>query len=316
MATTLEDTATRPGFIQATEVWIPGPAGETLIRTDGVYGPYADFDSVSADHGFGPGEGLPGRAWKEGRPVVLTDLQDPIFLRAESAKQAGLAAAIAVPVYSGRTLKGVLVLLCGKDDTSAGAIEIWSSDDKPGSRLTLDGGFYGAADAFREVSERTEFEPGKGLPGGVWAARAPMLMRDLGRNHSFLRAASATEAGLTTGLGLPVPTPAGAYVLTLLSSRATPIARRFELWDVVPAKGGRQAVGTLVDGLCEAEGPLWNTERKLLPWQGAVGRAMATGAPVAEANPAATPGAPRYAGMVALPIHTHGEVTRVVAWFF
>ncbi|WP_299133575.1 hypothetical protein [uncultured Amaricoccus sp.] len=31
---------------------------------------------------------------------------------------------------------------------------------------------------------------------------------------------------------------------------------------------------------------------------------------------ASVPDVPRHAGMVAPPIHGHGEVTRVVAWFF
>lgn len=310
------DADSGPAFIQATEVWVPDPAGEKLIRVDGVYGPLKAFDSASADEGFARGKGLPGRAWAEGRPIILRDLQDDSqFRRAEAAAAAGLTAAAAVPVFSRNVLKGVLVMLCAEDATRVGAIEVWRSDDAPDGRMRLDQGFYGAAKAFQSVSESVEFQRGQGLPGGVWAARAPMLIRDLGRGYGFLRAESAGEAGLTTGLGIPVPTPsAGSYVLTLLSSRATPIARRFELWDVVSGKGGAKAVATLTDGLCDTEGPLWATERKATPWQGAVGRALATGAPVAEAGPVIS--GRRYAGMAALPIHAHGEVTRVVAWFF
>jgi hypothetical protein len=316
-APVLDAVATPPVFILATEVWVPDPAGEVLLRAEGVYGTLRDFGQASAQHGFVRGEGLPGRAWKEGRPLLLDSLSDPAFFRAEAADRAGLAAAIAIPVFSGATLKGVLVLFCGRDEDHVGAIEIWHGEETPGARMTLDAGFYGAATEFRDVSLSTDFQRGQGLPGGVWGAGAPILMRDLGSSAGFLRSASARAVGLTTGLGIPIATPAeGAYVVTLLSGSATPIARRFELWDVLPAKGGRQATATLADGLCDTEGPLWGTERKLLPWQGAVGRAMATGAPVAEAAPAAGPGAPRHAGMVALPIHTHGEVTRVVAWFF
>ena len=313
-----EGPARGASFIQATEVWVPDPSGEKLIRGDGVYGPLKAFDSASADHGFARGKGLPGRAWAEARPIILRDVRgDPQFRRAEAAKAAGLTAAAAVPVFSRDTLKGVLVMLCAEDAARVGAIEVWRGDDAPGGRMRLDQGFYGGAKAFQDMSEGVEFQRGQGLPGGVWAARAPMLIRDLGRGHGFLRAEGAGVAGLTTGLGVPVPTPAGgSYVLTLLSSRATPIARRFELWDVVSGKGGPKAVAMLTDGLCETEGPLWATEREVLPWQGAVGRALATGAPVAEAGPAAAGGAPRYAGMAALPIHAHGEVTRVVAWFF
>lgn len=304
--TTLVET---PAFILATEVWVPGPSGDVLLRSDGIYGPLKPFEATAADHGFARGEGLPGRAWREQRPILLTDLTGPDFLRATPAVAAGLAAAVAIPVFSGVTLKGVLVLFCGRDETHVGALEIWRGEDE---RMTLDAGFYGAAPAFRAVSEGTAFAPGQGLPGGVWAAKAPILMRDLGSSAGFVRSAAARAAGLATGLGLPVATPSGVpFVLTLLSGRATPIARRFELWDVVPARAGRPATATLKDGLCDIEGPLWDTERTLGPWQGPVGRAIATGAPVAEPTPAGG-----YAGMVALPQHVHGEVARIAAWYF
>ena len=122
--------------------------------------------------------------------------------------------------------------------------------------------------------------------------------------------------GLDTGLGLPIPTPSGAaHVLTLLSAPATPVARRFEIWRVASGRSGRAASAALIDGFCDTEGAIFDSDRQVQPWQGAVGQAMATGAPVVEAAPAALPGAPRFAGVVALPQHVHGEVARVVAWF-
>lgn len=300
-----------PAFILATEVWIPGPSGDVLLRSDGIYGPLKPFEAVAEDYGFAPGEGLPGRAWKEGRPILLTDLADPAFARAAPAADAGLAAAAAIPVFSGPTLKGVLVLFCGKDAAHVGALELWRGAE---GTMSLDAGFYGAATDFAAVSRTTTFQPGQGLPGGVWGAGAPILMRDLGHGAGFVRAAAARAAGLATGLGYPVATPSGTpWVLALLSGKATPIARRFELWDATPARSGRPASATLADGLCDTDGPLWNSERKLAAWQGPIGRALATGAPVAEPTPA---GPARYAGMVALPQHVHGEVARIAAWYF
>jgi hypothetical protein len=322
MAAIVELRDAAPAFIRATEVWIPGPSGDVLLRSDGLYGPLKPFGAAADEHGFALGEGLPGRAWKEGRPILVTNLDDPAFVRAGPAGEAGLAAAAAIPVFSGPVLKGVLVLFCGRDAAHVGALEIWKG---AGDRMSLDAGFYGAADAFREVSEATSFQRGQGLPGGVWGAGAPMLMRDLGHSAGFVRATAARAAGLATGLGLPVATPSGTpYVLALLSGRATPIARRFELWNVAPGRAGRGPFATLADGLCDVEGPLWSPETSSLPgeapagrtalaWQGPVGRALATGAPVAEQNPA---GPVRYAGMVALPQHVHGEVARIAAWYF
>ncbi len=309
----LDTVETAQSFIQATEIWVPDAAGTRLVRSDGLYGLHGAFGSDSSGHSFAMGQGLPGRVWAEGRPIILNDVQDGTFVRADSAERAGLTAAAAVPVYAGNLIKGVLVMLCGDPDFGVGAIEVWHSNNAPGSVMELDGGFYGSAKQFCEVSERTAFKRGQGLPGGVWASKTPMLMRDLGRGYGFVRAESAGAAGLTTGLGIPVPAPGGSsYVLTLLSACATPIARRYELWDVVPGRGGQKAIGALVDGLCDIDGPLWGTERRIQPWQGPVGRAMATGVPVAEVPS----GTHRYEGMVALPVHAHGEVTHVVAWFF
>ncbi len=59
------------------------------------------------------GEGLPGRAWAEGRPVDLSDvsgLDDP---RQEALAGAGLAAAVAIPIRA--------------DDLVVGVIELWRS---------------------------------------------------------------------------------------------------------------------------------------------------------------------------------------------
>ncbi|WP_233712919.1 GAF domain-containing protein [Amaricoccus solimangrovi] len=311
------DARVTGAFLQAAEVWIPDPAGEYLVRAEGAYGPHESFGGVSGEHGFARGEGLPGRAWAEARPFVLTDLSDPRFFRAEAARSAGLGAAAALPVFSDGALKGVLVLFCGADPGHAGALELWHAGDAPDAVMRLEGGYYGADDTFREVSERTTFARGKGLPGGVWGARAPMLMRDLSAARGFLRAESAAKAGLTTGLGIPVFTPGkDAWAVTLLSAARSPVARRFEIWDVTAGRGGQKAVATLVDGLCDTEGALWTRERRIEPWQGPVGRALATAAPVVEANPATAPAGVRYEGMVALPIHPQGEVARVVAWFF
>lgn len=309
MAPALDELVSQQSFIQATEVWIPDAAGARLAFGGGFYGGHKGFGGMSAGRGFARGEGLPGRAWAEGRPIFVADMAGAGLPRSEAAERAGLTAAAAVPVFAGAALKGVLVLLCGEDEERSGAVEIWRG---AGEVMSLDGGFYGAARAFAAVSRATTFQRGQGLPGGVWGAEAAMLMRDLGRASAFVRSAAAREAGLATGLGVPVPTPSGeAYVLALLSARATPIARRFEVWDVAGGRGGRPPVATLADGLCEVEGPLWGKERQLQAWQGAVGRAMASGAPVAEARPAGD----RHAGLVALPIHRHAEVTQVVAWF-
>ena len=301
-------------FIQVTEVWVP--EGDRLVHGEGNYGTLDAFAAESRQQSFAKGEGLPGKAWSEGRPVVLKGFDGSYFKRTEAAHEAGLTSAVAIPVFNGNTLKAVLVVLCGDDDNRTGAIEIWHEQD---GLLMLDDGYYGAARHFEWVSQHTHFPRGQGLPGGVWSAETPILMRDLGSGYRFIRSESAGKAGLTTGLGLPVPVPGGmTYVLTLLSARGTPIARRFEIWDASAGKVGREPGAVLVDGICSREGPLWTDDtqqkpRRVAAWQGQIGKVLGTGLPVVENG---TPGlSAGYESMVALPIHQHGEISHIVAWY-
>ena len=308
------DTAPRT-FVEVAEVWVPEDGRLRLAA--GNYGTLDAFAETSRATTFGKGEGLPGKAWDEARPVVLKAFDGSYFRRTEAAHAAGLTAAVAIPVFAGATLKAVLVVLCGDATGNAGgerigAIEVWEERD---GTLYLDDGYYGAANHFEWVSRHTHFPKGQGLVGGVWAARTPILMRDLGSGYRFVRADSAGKAGLTTGLGLPIPVPGGkTYVLTLLSARGTPLARRFEIWDARVGRVGGTGEAVLSDGICEREGPLWDDEleRRTAAWKGVVGRALGSGVPAVEAKGPATHG---YDGVVALPIHQGGELSHVVAWY-
>jgi len=300
-------------FIQVTEYWVPEDG--KLKLAGGNYGDLDEFAAASGQTYFDKGEGLPGKAWAEERPVVFKTLEPATFKRAEAAAKAGLTSAVAVPLFDGAKLKAVLVVLCSDNEERIGAIEVWKSKD---SLLMLDDGYFGAARHFEFVSQHTHFPRGQGLPGGVWASMTPILMRDLGSAYGFVRSESAGKAGLTTGLGLPIPVPSGApYVLTLLSALGTPIARRFEIWDARAAKVGKANEAELIDGICAREGKLWTGEgeapRRVAAWQGVIGKVLGTGLPVVEQG---TPGlAAGYDQMVAVPIHSKGELSHIVAWY-
>ncbi|PYE84023.1 GAF domain-containing protein [Pseudoroseicyclus aestuarii] len=301
---------TDPTFVEVAEVWVPEEG--RLVLAGGSYGALDAFAETSRGTSFGRGEGLPGKAWAEARPVVLKGFDGSYFRRTEAAKAAGLTSAVAVPVFAGSAFKAVLVVLCGDGPERIGAIEVWEERD---GVLHLDDGYYGAARHFEWVSQHTQFPKGQGLVGGVWAARTPILMRDLGSGYRFVRAESAGKAGLTTGLGLPVPAPGGkTYVLTLLSALGTPIARRFEIWDARAARVGAAREAILIDGICAREGALWDDEdeRRTTAWKGVVGRVLGSGVPAVETNEQAAHG---YSSVVALPIHQGGELSHVVAWY-
>lgn len=304
------DPAALP-FIAVAEVWVP--RGDVLVHAQGHYGALQTFAAASGRESFQKGEGLPGKAWAEGRPVVLKAFDGSYFKRTEAAKEAGLTSAVAIPVFAGAELKAVLVVLCTDDAQRTGAIEVWAEKD---GLMMLEDGYFGAARHFEWVSQHIHFPRGQGLPGGVWAARTPMLMRDLGSGYRFVRSESAGKAGLTTGLGLPVPVPGNAaYVLTLLTARGTPIARRFEIWDARAAKVGSAGGAVMIDGICARDGRLWDEDSPATAkvWEGPVGTVLGQGLPlVIGGNPALTAG---YDTLVALPIHQGGELAFVVAWY-
>lgn len=302
-------------FIRVSEVWVP--EGDKLVLHSGDYGRMEEFAAASRQESFGRGEGLPGKAWAEARPVVLKQFDGSYFKRTEVAAGAGLTSAVAVPIFAGKVLKAVLVILCGGDDKHIGAIEIWAQRH---GALMLEDGYYGAAKDFEWVSQHTHFARGQGLPGGVWATATPILMRDLGSSYAFVRAQSAGRAGLKTGLGLPIPTPGDAtYVLTLLSGSNTPIARRFEIWDARAARVGGSRKAVLTDGICAQEGPLWNRHNppvdppSATAWQGPIGQVLGTGLPVIKTGSAGLPAG--YESMVAVPLYREAELAHVVAWY-
>jgi hypothetical protein len=299
-------------FVEVAEVWVP--EGDKLVRSSGAYGVHDDFGWASVSESFAKGEGLPGKAWAEARPVILKQFEGSYFKRKRVAQAAALTAAIAIPVFAGDELKAVLLAFCSDDAERIGAIEIWKAKDDV---LVLDDGYYGAASQFEFVSQHTHFPKGHGLPGGVWAANTPILMRDLGSGYRFIRAESAGKAGLTTGLGIPIPVPGDdIYILTLLSARGTPIAHRFEIWDARSAVVGRGSAAILLDGICAREGKLWDdeNERRIAAWQGAAGRILGSGLPLAEGSRASgiTAG---YDTAVGLPVYRGAELAHIVNWF-
>ena len=303
-------------FIEAVEVWTPGDDGK-LALSSGIYGGLTAFAEASRGVKFAKGEGLPGLAWTAARPVVVNPIKGSGFVRVEAAAEAGLTCAIAIPTFAGQKLTGVLVLLCAEDPVRSGAVEIWAEDREAKGVLGLEAGYYGAAKAFEKVSRDTRFARGKGLPGGAWASESAMLLRDLGGSFRFVRAEAAGEAGLTTGLGMPLELPSGESVaITLLSAAAAPIAGRFEIWDNAGGSGPQGKDMVLVDGLCDTHGALWGQPRRVSPWQGPVGRVAATGAPLA-LGPNEAAGLPGgWSSAVAFPIHRKGRLAQVAAWYF
>jgi DNA-binding CsgD family transcriptional regulator len=72
----------------------------TSRRTAGATEPTA-FELATRAMEFAPGEGAPGRAWAQGRPIVVADMPaDPCFGRPDAARALGLVSGLAVPALT------------------------------------------------------------------------------------------------------------------------------------------------------------------------------------------------------------------------
>lgn len=290
-------------FIRVAEVWLPDAGHTVLTYGSGVSGPEArGFGASSQGMRFRPGEGLPGLAWQQGRPMLLKQLQGLPFLRAEAARAAGLSSAIAMPVFVRGALTAVMVLFCGDDEQQAGAIEVWRNDPRITTDMTLVEGVYShGADALEAVSQDTYLPRGTGLPGLAWQQGRTVFMEDLASAPRFLRGDSARDAGIERGLALPWPAHTQAeYVVALLSSARTPVAQRVEGW----IAGDEPRTLQRAFGFDEAQGPLGDATLALGTGQGLVGDAYLSGVPQLQAQP--------EGALVAVPVVSEGEVSEVV----
>ncbi len=86
-----------------------GEAVSTGIRYSNDPGRFDAFVRATDSIRFAPGVGLPGRALSTGEPVWVEDVrEDPGFLRAEAAREVGVATGFAVPVLVRKEVAAVL----------------------------------------------------------------------------------------------------------------------------------------------------------------------------------------------------------------
>jgi hypothetical protein len=312
-------------FVRVAEIWVPTPDGKQLRFLDGLYGPLHDFRAASELMRFGFDEGLPGKAWASGHPIILKKFENSYFKRTEAAHAVGLTCGVALPVFAADQLTAVVVLFCGDDDAHVGAIELWHNDPEKSYEMRLVDGYYGSADMFEFNSRHTKFPRGYGLPGRVWKANMPVLMKDLYNSRSFLRWQQAVEIGINRGLGIPYPHTSGqtsgeTWAVTFLSARDTPIARRFEIWK--PDAAGDALVFDAGD--CDQNPDLASDYQSAAigKGEGTIGEVWSSGVPAVRAtldgdpSPAArSAAAAGLNAMVAMPVMGEGRPKAVVTWY-
>ncbi len=95
------------------EMWTPGRDGAKLTLMAQWMSPEIkgdEFRISSETMSFSMGEGLPGRVWKEAKPVWVTDIRsDANFVRRKEARTVGLKTTMAFPITTREKIIGVMV---------------------------------------------------------------------------------------------------------------------------------------------------------------------------------------------------------------
>jgi hypothetical protein len=309
-------------FIRVAEIWVPTEDGSALEYLDGLYGPLDQFRQMSERMRFAFDQGLPGKAWASGHPIILKELDGSYFNSAEASKAAGLTCGVALPVLAGDRLSAVVAFFCGDDEAHVGAIELWHNDPDVSYEMRLVDGYYGTAGMFEFNSRYTRFPRGFGLPGRAWKSNMPMIVKDLYRSKPFLRWQQAMEVGINRGLGIPYPHASGhTWVMTFLSARDTPLARRFEIW--VP----NQTRDALIfhSGDCDQNTRLEAdyASARIGQSEGTIGEVWRSGTPAVRASMAGDASAAGRSAtaagldtMLAVPIFDQQGPKAIVVWYF
>lgn len=309
-------------FIRVVELWVPDRTRTRLEFGGGLYREgLSAFKAASEGITFCRDEGLPGKAWASGHPVILTKFASSYFKRTDQAVEAGLTCGVAVPVFAGEFLQAVMVLFCGADETHVGAIELWHNDPDISHEMGLVDGYYGTADMFEFNSRHTRFPRGFGLPGRTWKAGMPLLIKDLHDTKSFLRWEDASQVGINLGVGIPYPATADqTFVLTFLSAQATPIARRFEIW--VPDQTRSHLVFHAGECSDKTDLATLHAGKSIGRGEGSIGGAWATGMPALSDDLAKdtsiAASLARASGMnqmLALPVIENARLRAMLAWY-
>ena len=304
-------------FIKVTEIWIPDKERTQLEFGSGLYGGLIDFKAASEQQHFAYNEGLPGKAWAAGHPIVLTKFEHSYFKRTAAAKQAGLTCGIAIPIFSGDFLLAVVVLLCGDDEDHAGAIEVWRNSSGSDITLNVMDGYYGTLQHFEAISRQISMPKGQGLAGLAWETGLPVLVDDISKADTFIRASDAQQAGISMGIGIPVSdNPEQAYIMTFLSAKATPIAKRIQIW--IPDPQGKQLI--CQQGYSKNSNDLAKIFETITvnKGEGALGRVWLTGMPVitGDHEPDYNPELDSLSSMLAIPVIEQGRLKAIVSFLF
>jgi hypothetical protein len=158
---------------------------------------------------------------------------------------------------------------------------------------------------------------GQGLAGLAWESGMPVLIDDISKADTFIRGSDAQQAGISMGIGIPVSdNPGLPYIMTFLSAKATPIAKRIQIW--IPDQQGKQLI--CQQGYSKSSNNLAKIFETMTVNKGvgALGRVWLTGMPIitGDHEPDYNPELDSLSSMLAIPVIEKGRLKAIVSFLF
>ncbi|WP_353395906.1 hypothetical protein [Hydrogenophaga sp. 5NK40-0174] len=304
-------------FIRIAEVWVPTADGASLELSSGLFPDARAFEVMTRQMIFARGEGLPGRSWDQGHPIMMRELSGTYFKRAAAARAIDLTCAVALPVFQDRQLRCVVVLLMGGALSSIGTVELWHNDARIGPDLSLAEGYFGSSPKAAELEALTRdgwLPRGTGIPGLAWQKGQAICVSDVAESRHFLRKELAQAIGIGRAMAMPCsPKGTDTWVFSLLSAEETPVALRTEVWRKHTSSKNKL---TLSGGFCEQQGHLADGTTHSIEAPSPIAEAWRTAVAQAQFLTEDKAPAPGIASVLAMPVLVDDVLEEVVALYF
>ncbi len=161
----------------AIELWANQPTRSKDMRlVEGYYGNTGDtFEFVSRSTSFRQGNGLPGLAWDQNKPVFMDNLgKGSGFLRADTAVKVGINRGFAFPCSSTDGSNQVMAFLSALATPIARRVEIWEPD-AAARQLHRTLGFTEADGRRDDTGASTDASANSGPIGAAFATGVPQI---------------------------------------------------------------------------------------------------------------------------------------------
>ena len=160
----------------AVEVWQNRDYYDSELRmVDGYYGGLERFEYISRALTIMRGRGLPGRAWSESSPIIMTNLASSDgFIRSRNAAECGMTTGLAIPFFNtGRDVQ-VVTFLSTEHTPAANCFEVWRPDESHRYML-FDRGYCAAGTDLKTLYRGKAYDRGESSMGQVWLTGRPLV---------------------------------------------------------------------------------------------------------------------------------------------